>query len=76
MLKVTAILDMLHPAGTPETVRLLVAPLRVLSGIITLIGPDATLNEAVDEVEAINLTAGSPRHMVTDEGVMFGAGGV
>lgn len=68
---------MLQPAGTPETVRLLVAPLRVLSGITTLIGPEQTEgSEDVVEDEAINLTAGSPKHMVTELGVTVGAGGV
>ena len=77
MLKVTDIADILQPAGTPETVRLLIAPAGLLSGTITLIGPEQTCGrfEVVDE-ELINLTAGSPKHIVTEEGVTVGAGGV
>ena len=68
--------DILHAAGIPETVRLLIFPAGFASGTITLIGPEAKFTVDDDDDELINLTAASPRHIVTDDGVTVGAAGV
>ena len=75
---------MVAPAGIPETVTLettagyevgtggIVGP----SGIIIFTFPE--LKEVVNDCdeELFNFTAGSPKHIVTDDGVTVGAGGV
>ena len=69
-------LPMLQLAGTPETVRLLVAPEAVASGITTLTGPEQNCRLVLLDDELTKRTAGSPRHIVTEVGVTVGAGGV
>jgi hypothetical protein len=66
------------PAGTPAMVRSDVAAAPVPSGIGTLMVPEdaVTVELVVVEELAIKRTAGSPRHIVTDDGVTEGAGGV
>ena len=68
--------DTLQEAGIPETVILLVAPAGLLSGTITLIGPEQNCTDVLVADELIKRTAGSPRHIVTELGVTAGAGGV
>lgn len=66
------------PVGTPATVRFEVAATLVPSGIGTLMVPEdaVTFEVVVVEELAIKRTAGSPKHIVTDDGVTEGAGGV
>jgi hypothetical protein len=75
---------MITPAGIPDAVILdttagyevgtggIVGP----SGMVIFTVPE--LNEAVNccDEELFSFTAGSPRHIVTDDGVTVGAGGV
>ena len=58
MLKVTFIAETDALAGMPETVRLLVAPAKELSGTGTFIGPVVKFAEDVVDEELVNLTAG------------------
>ena len=76
MFNVTVMFEILPFAGIPPIVKLWLTPLAVLSGTAKLMVPDAALTLDVDDDEATNLTAGSPRHIVTELGVMVGAGGV
>jgi hypothetical protein len=50
----------------------------VPSGIGTLMVPEeaVTVELVVVDDELVNLTAGSPKHIVTDDGVTVGGGGV
>ena len=48
----------------------------MLSGTAMLNAPDVKQTEVVVEEELFNLTALSPKHIVTGLGVTFGAGGV
>lgn len=68
--------DIVAFAGIPEEASVVVTPFTLKSGIGTFIGPDEKVTLDVVDVELVNLTAGSPRHMVTGDGVTTGAGGV
>lgn len=76
MLNVTDMADTLQEAGIPVTLIEWFAPTGELSGTETLMGPEQNCTAVEVEEELVNRTAGSPRHMVTDEGVTVGAGGV
>ena len=76
MFQVTDIDDMLQAAGIPVTFIVLFTPAVVLSGTASVSGPEQNCTEVLLAVELVKRTAGSPKHMVTDEGVIFGAGGV
>ena len=62
--------------GIPDTVKLLVAPVMVLSGIATLMVPVVKFATVVTADELVSLTAASPKHMDTAAGAIVGAGGV
>ena len=77
----TLILEITPPAGIPETAMFETPAVaggagKLPSGIGTLTVPDVKLAVVVDDVELVSLTAGSPRHITTGEGVILGAGGV
>ncbi len=81
MFILTFILLIAAPAGIPLTGMVdtpaLYGPVgNEPSGIGTLMVPAVKVAVLVDEDALVNLTAGSPRHMVTDDGVTVGAGGV
>ena len=68
--------EILHDAGMPETVMLCEVPAGLLSGIGMLIGPEQNCTVVELDDELFSFTAGSPKHIVTDDGVTVGAGGV
>jgi len=63
-------------AGIPLTAIACDAPAWLLSGIATDMVPELKATVLVVEEELFSLTAGSPRHIVTELGVTVGAGGV
>ena len=75
MLNFTLILEMIDPAGR-FTLSVAFAPLAVLSGTFTLIGPEEMVVDTGDTPSMVNFLAGSPKHIVTDAGVTIGALGV
>jgi len=75
-LKLTDMAEILHVVGIPLTLMVCEAPVVEASGTATLIAPEGNDTDVLLDVELVSLTAGSPRHIVTDDGVMFGAGGV
>jgi hypothetical protein len=63
-------------AGIPLTAIVCAAPAWLLSGIATAIVPELKATVVVVEEELFSLTAGSPKHIVTELGTTVGAGGV
>ena len=63
-------------AGIPLTAMVCAAPAWLLSGISTAMVPELKATVDVVEEDAFSLTAGSPKHIVTELGVTVGAGGV
>lgn len=76
MLTVTTTLSMVAPAGTPATLSILLTPVLLKSGMANERAPElwVTLPVPLDPL-AVNKTAGSPKHMVAEFGVMIGAVG-
>ncbi len=72
MFNLTSSLVTVAFAGIPDTGIEVVTPIGLLSGIITLIGPEENDFTNVEEDELFNLTAGSVTHFVTGFGVTVG----
>ena len=66
---------MVHPAGIPNTETEFNTPVGLLSGTAILTGPEQNCT-VEDPDTTFSLTGGSLRHILIEDGVTTGAGGV